>query len=330
MKICAQIDQLDECKWQKLLAQSSFASPFQTPEYYHFYNSLAQSSADVFAVEDDGKYLALVVVSLHQEQGVKAYLSRRGIVYGGVVLLDALQEPMQYLLSHLKAYYKKRLVYLEIRHNFDYALYLNSTESLGYQYVPWYNYVFRNISSDSFMNGMTKARQRQLKKSYRNHVSWREANSVADIQAFYTILSNLYSHKVRKPLPPYDFFKTLYERLLAQCLIVEKEGVIIGGVMCPIYQDHTLYELYICGEDRAYHNAHPSIMAMWAMAEYASEHGIKQIDLMGAGQPGKKSSVRDFKSRFGGELVEYGRLIYKFKPLIYTLASVYLKIKARL
>jgi len=76
---------INEIKWNELLSQSQFSSPFQTPEFYHFYNSLDGFSADVFALEEDGAYKALAVVSIQKEKGVKSYFSRRGIIYGGFV-----------------------------------------------------------------------------------------------------------------------------------------------------------------------------------------------------------------------------------------------------
>lgn len=331
MKICTHINQIDKKKWQLLLEHSSFASSFQTPAFFNFYNSLDNNFAEVFAIEDKGEYLALVLVTVQQEKGLKAYFSRRGIVYGGLVLLEPhAQEAMTLLLSHLKRYYQRRLIYLEIRNNFDYDLYKASALTVGFCYIPWLNYQFNNVSSKTFREKMSKPRQRQLNKALRNGVTWREASSIQDIETFYHILSELYAHKVKKPLPSFDFFEKLYKSTFAKCLLVVKDEVIIGGVMCPIFSNDILYELYICGQDKLFPDAHPSIMAMWSMVEYADQNGINAIDLMGAGQENRPSSVRDFKSRFGGELVQNGRFVYKYKPFLYALGSLYLKLKAKL
>lgn len=330
MKICAHINQIDKQKWELLLEQSSFVSPFQTPTFFNFYNSLETSSADVFVVEDNGEYVALVLVTLQEEPGVKGYFSRRGIVYGGVVFADKAEESTTLLFSYLKTYYKKKLIYLEIRNNFDYSPYKADVLTTGFTYIPWFNYQLTIINSKLFRDHMSKSRQRQLNKALKNGVTWREASSIDDIKTFYHILAELYVHKVKKPLPSFEFFVQLYETSFAKCLIVEKNDIIIGGVMCPIYGHDALYELYICGKDKDYPNAHPSIVAMWAMVEYAEKNKVSKIDLMGAGRVDKPSSVRDFKSKFGGELVENGRFIYKCNPFLYALGSFYLKIKAKL
>ena len=42
---------------------------------------------------------------------------------------------------------------------------------------------------------------------------------------------------------------------------------------------------------------------------------------MGAGNPNKNYGVRDFKSRFGGQLVEYGRFMYIADNMLYRLGK---------
>ena len=42
---------------------------------------------------------------------------------------------------------------------------------------------------------------------------------------------------------------------------------------------------------------------------------------MGVGKPDQEYGVRDFKARFGGELVNYGRLTRINNPFLYSLAE---------
>lgn len=331
MRILDNISQIDRVQWQELLKHSPYASPFQSPEFFDFYNSLEGYSADVFAVASKGEYLALLVVTIQREKGIKAYFSRRGIVYGGLLLKTSKAEkPALTLLSYLHNYYRKKLIYLEIRNNFDYSFLGKSISQTSFEYIPWLNYQFNAVSIETFKDNMSKTRQRQLAKAFKQGVTWRKACNEQDIRAFYEILSSLYRKKVKKPLPPIDFFIKLLTTEFAVCLLVELEGRIIGGVVCPLQTSNTLFELYICGLDKVYPEAHPSVFAMCAMVEFAATNHIPRIDLMGAGQANKPSSVRDFKSKFGAEMVEYGRYICIYKPLIYHLASKYLALLTRL
>ena len=45
--------------------------------------------------------------------------------------------------------------------------------------------------------------------------------------------------------------------------------------------------------------------------------------MMGAGAPGDGGyGVRDFKAKFGGELVEYGRFKYVCNPVLYAIGKL--------
>jgi lipid II:glycine glycyltransferase (peptidoglycan interpeptide bridge formation enzyme) len=67
-------------------------------------------------------------------------------------------------------------------------------------------------------------------------------------------------------------------------------------------------------------------MATWAAIEYSHQNNIPVFDFMGAGSPKIEYGVREFKSRFGGNMVEYGRFILIFNPLLYHTAKLGLKL----
>ena len=46
---------------------------------------------------------------------------------------------------------------------------------------------------------------------------------------------------------------------------------------------------------------------------------------MGAGKPDEGYGVREFKSKFGGELLEHGRFLYICKPSLYRLGKFIVK-----
>jgi lipid II:glycine glycyltransferase (peptidoglycan interpeptide bridge formation enzyme) len=96
--------------------------------------------------------------------------------------------------------------------------------------------------------------------------------------------------------------------------------------MCPILEGRAIYELYICGLDDEYKEQYPSVMATWAAMEYATQNNIPIFDFMGAGKPDERYGVREFKARFGGELVEYGRFIKINQPVLYKLGKFGLKL----
>ncbi len=329
MQIIDNITEIDRGKWRKLLSDSLFASPFQTPEFYEFYESSETCVADVFAIEEAGVYHALILVTVQKERGLKAYFSRRAIAYGGLLCLSNVDASfVTRLMAHVTSFYRHKIIYLEVRNNFNYKALTSSFLSAGFRYIPWLNIKFDNSDAALIRQQMSKSRQRQLNKALRNGTDWRIASSRDELKAFYNILSDLYKTKVKKPLPDFSFFSKLNDSAIAQCLIVEYQGVIVGGVML-LFDSHSVYEFYICGLDKLYNEAQPSVMAMWAMVNYADQHQISHIDLMGAGQPEISNSVRDFKLKFGGQLMELGRFLYVYNSLLYQLGSLYFLLKKK-
>ena len=91
--------------------------------------------------------------------------------------------------------------------------------------------------------------------------------------------------------------------------------------MKNIGENGVVYEWYECGMNAAYKEQYPSVMATWAGMQYAHEQGCARYDMMGAGVPGVPYGVRDFKSEFGGTLVEHGRWLYVAKPWLYAIGK---------
>jgi len=54
------------------------------------------------------------------------------------------------------------------------------------------------------------------------------------------------------------------------------------------------------------------------------------FDFMGAGKSGEGYGVRDFKERFGGKLIEYGRFRKIINPVLFRAGELGLKIRAGL
>jgi len=91
----------------------------------------------------------------------------------------------------------------------------------------------------------------------------------------------------------------------------------------------TVYEWFECGLNAEYKEQYPSVMATWAGMEWAHAHGCARYDMMGAGEPGVPYGVRDFKSEFGGEMVEHGRYLCVLKPWLYQLGTIGVRLQKK-
>ncbi|MBI1781987.1 MAG: peptidoglycan bridge formation glycyltransferase FemA/FemB family protein [Sphingobacteriales bacterium] len=161
-----------------------------------------------------------------------------------------------------------------------------------------------------------------MKKSLNNGATILEDVTEEQVEIFYQILLNLYNTKVRKPLPAWSFFKEFYHSPhLGKYFLIEYNGEIVGGIMCPVFKNKAIYEWYIAGKDGVDKNINPSVLATWAPINYALKNGIESFDFLGAGRPEEDYGVRQFKAGFGGEQVAYGRYLRINNPMLYSIGK---------
>ena len=98
--------------------------------------------------------------------------------------------------------------------------------------------------------------------------------------------------------------------------LIKYQNDIVGGIMCPIYKE-TIYEWFVCGKDGEIKNIYPSVLATWAPIEYAAQNGLEYFDFLGAGKPDDDYGVREFKSKFGGKEISFGRYLRVNNKLLY-------------
>lgn len=323
---------IDTKAWENLARISSVSSWFQTVKAYDFFEGLSFLEAFAFAVEDEGRLKGVVMGYIQKDGGkFKRFFSRRAIIIGGPMLADDItDEELSLLLMSVRTNLKRHAIYIETRNLNDYSQWRDTFERCGFGYEPHLNFQVQCLSRELVWKNLKENRRRQIKKALAEGVKIEEPSSEEEVLKYYGLLANLYRTKVKVPLFSEEFFLEFYRKGYGKYFFVKDKEEIIGGIMCPIMQDKTIYELFVCGNDVEYRNMYPSVMATWAAIDYALDNHIARFDFMGAGKPGEAYGVRDFKSKFGGELVEFGRYCCVCKPLLYSFGKLGVKILKRI
>ena len=282
---------------------------------------------------------------------LRQFFTRRAIILGGPCLAeDATDEEVTALLSTLNSQpstlnaqpstlnpqpstLNSQLstlntpIYIEIRNFNDYSRWRGAIEAAGFSYQPHLNFHVDCTDKQKMWERLSDNRKRQIKRGKPTadptlKGGEKEGKDVSeqDVREWYGILQELYRTKVKTPLLPVEFFVQAYKQGVGQFLLIRHEGKIIGGSMVVKSSD-AVYEWYECGMNAAYKEQYPSVMATWVGMQYAHEQGCARYDMMGAGVPGVPYGVRDFKSEFGGTLVEHGRWLYVAKPWLYAIGK---------
>ena len=364
MKILVGKD-IERTEWEALVKASAMGTWFQTPEAYDFFATqpeLFQPFA--YGIEYDGRLRGVCSGYITVEKSaIKQFLTRRAIIIGGPVLADDCTDAeVEVLMSAVREIASLQLppkrrrektpsleggdggrllspIYIETRNFNDYSRWKGAFAKAGFDYMPHLNFHVDCTDKAKMWERLSENRKRQIKKAIKSGVEIAEAQSEQEIADWFVILQELYTTKVKTPLFPLSFFLEFYRQGLGKFLMVKYEGKVIGGIMCPILSNGerlavsgerreprgVIYEWFVCGNDAEYKSQNPSVMATYAAMEHAHAHGLARFDFMGAGKPNEPYGVRDFKARFGGDEVEYGRFLCVTKPMLYKLGTIGVK-----
>jgi len=325
MKIFSEIKDINLDNLEQFVYGHPNGNFFQSTKAYHFFQSVENYEPILLVAQEGEEIIGSLLAVIIKEPGIKSYFSRRCIVWGGPLVKDDYPDVVHGLLQKLNEMVSSKAIYTEFRNLFDLSTFQKIFGENDFAFVERLNFIINLINSDENFKKLNKTRRWEIRKSIKEGVSIFEANNLDEVRQFYLLLKNLYKRKVKRPLPSFSFFKNFYLNPdLGKYFLLKFEGKIVGGTMCSIFKDR-IYEWYECGLDKEYKNIYPSSLATWAPIEYAAKNGLKYFDFMGAGKPDDDYGVREFKSKFGGKLVNYGRFLRINNPFLFNLGKLGLK-----
>ncbi len=328
--------------WQSFLKNHPYNTVFQSPEMYFFYQKVHNFEPFLFYIESEkGDCLGIMIAVLLKEgRGIKGYFSSRVVVYGGPLIKEKIGNSNDVLNAMLSALVKRlmnRSVFIQFRNFFEWT---SSEKSIflkkGFHYNDRLNLLVTTTSKEEVLANFSTSRRRQIIKALKSGVCIVDAESENDIKDFYNILKKLYTKKVKKPLPEWSFFKEFYNHSkqgqLGMIKLIKINSTIIGGILSPVTKGKSVYEWYVAGLDKDYKHLYPSVLATWAPIDYALNNHLAFFDFMGLGKPNADYGVRDFKMKFGKEVVNYGRfgrhnkILYPFVEFAYNVLRMFHKV----
>lgn len=318
--------------FRQFIEQTASGNFFQSPEFLQFIEPVrGYKPFLLLAITASGEIQgSLMGVIQSDGGGVKSWLSRRLIVWGGPVLGErqavSKQVTANALFQAMKKYAQGHAIFIEFRNFFDCSELHSAFEANGFRFRPHLNYIVK-LDDDAAVKGrLSSNRRRQIKTSLAAGAVVTEPESEADVVALYQLLEKLYKEKVKKPLPSLDLFMQFWKSPFSKTFLVKYEGNVVGGSVGPIYRNKVLYQWYVCGDNGAIKGVHPSVLASWAPIEYGLKHGYEYFDFMGAGRPEEDYGVREFKARFGGDEVCFGRYEMVLNQSLYRVGKLGLKV----
>ena len=321
---------IDFDKWDDFVNNHPCGTVFQSSDMYLLFNNTRNFDPVPILMMQDGKVTGLMLaVVIKEYSGVIGYFSARTVIYGGPLIDPQSDRPdliLDQMLAELIVKVKSRSIFIQFRNFTDMSGTKNIFERNGFKFMERLNYLVDTSSEKAIKQNISDSKLRQIKKGLKAGATIIEPDDIGQVKEFYQILQYLYKYKVKKPLPCWEFFMNFYEQSkngkLGIIRLIKYDGRIIGGILSPVFNKKVIYEWYVCGLDEKFKNVYPSVLATWAPIDYALKNNLQTFDFMGVGIPDRDYGVREFKAKFGGEMVNFGRFGRINNKFLYAITEI--------
>lgn len=320
---------LDEKVWREFVLQHPQGNIFHTPEMFQVFSKSRGYQPELRAVlDDEGRVWALLpTVRVTLRGGLLRRLTTRSIAYGGT--LCKADEAGKQALSDLLCAYKRttgrEVLFTELRHQSDASDYRLVFSRCGFQHQDHLNYLIDLTGSEDEVFGRIGARTRKhiRREQKKNQIAVSQVQQFEQVKIVYDLLLKSY-HEAQVPIADISLFENAFKVLhplnMVKFWLVQYGDEYIASSVELVYKE-VVYGWY-GGVNRAYSQFNPSELLTWEILKWSAENGYRIYDFGGAGTPDKKYGVRDFKSKFGGQLVCYGRNTCTHVPVLLWFSKI--------
>jgi lipid II:glycine glycyltransferase (peptidoglycan interpeptide bridge formation enzyme) len=189
-------------------------------------------------------------------------------------------------------------------------------EQCGFRYEGYLNYLIdlRRPPAKIFQSFSSSCR-RNIRKSERNGLLIEEIDDRERLVICYELLRKTYS-RARVPLADLSLFTSAFDNLHPRGAVkffLAKLGDRYIAARAVLLYKKQMFDWY-AGADSDYLDSYPNETLVHHILIWGCGNGFHSFDFGGAGRPDEKYGVRDFKARFGGRLVNYGRYVQVGSP----------------
>lgn len=323
------VNTLDDNVWREFVLRHPQGNIFHTPEMFQVFSNAKGYQPEMrAALDDDGQVLALLITAqVTLRDGLLRRLTTRSIAYGGTLCKmneDGKRALAAVLIDH-KRTTGRGVLFTELRHQNDLSEYLPVYSQCGFEYQEQLNYLVDLTGSEEEVFGRIGARTRKhiRREQKKGLVVVEQAQHFEQVKLVYNMLVKSYL-EAQVPIADISLFEAAFKILLPLNMVkfwlVRNGDETIASSVELLYKD-IVYGWY-GGVNRAYSHLNPSELLTWEILKWGAQNGYRTYDFGGAGIPNEKYGVRDFKSKFGGQLVCYGRNICTHAPVLLGVSKI--------
>jgi serine/alanine adding enzyme len=331
--------QLDQRAWRAFVASQPSANVFHTPEMTDVFARARGHRVSTWGGLDPGGDLQAVFLPVEVTlgghvprlaRGVTRTLTARAVAYGGAAC--AAGDAGRRALVELLAAYRQEaghVLFTEVRHVCDVPAARTALREAGFAHEGHLNYLIRLDRTEAELwAALSRSARQRIRSGERKGV---EVNVVGAppgrstpggrgeidrVGEAYRLLEVVY-RRARVPLADRSLFdaalSVLGPRQMCRLVVARLGGKVIGARFVLVHSGR-ITDWY-AGSDRSFAAMSPNEVLVWHVLRWGRERGCDLFDFGGAGRPGEPYGPREFKAKFGGELVDFGRDVLVHTPM---------------
>lgn len=323
------VKNLDLETWRQFVADHPHGNIFHTPEMFQVFAQAKGHHPELWAVAGHkNQILALILpVQITLINGLLRRLTTRSIVYGSV-LCSAEPEGQAALKMLLQGYKQQKndgTLFTELRNLSDLSDIQPNIQGCGFVYEDHLNFLINlALPVEQVWENINKSARKNIKKALnKQQLVIEEVNDLAQVKLCHTLLQETYG-KAQIPLADLSLFEAifniLYPKGMAKFFLGQVNDTYIAASVVLLYKQ-IVFGWYR-GFNRAYASYLPNDLMVWDLLKWGAENNYHTFDFGGAGRPNEPYGPREFKAKFGGKLVNYGRNTYVHTPTILKLSEL--------
>jgi hypothetical protein len=318
---------LPEDQWRCFVEQHPEGNIFHTPEMFQVFSRTKGHCPELWAAASDERLLGLLLpVQITFMHRLVRHFTTRSVVYGSVLCVpDAEGEKA---LSVLLQSYTNKVegtpLFTELRNLSNMEAVQPILNRYGFVYEDHLNYLIDlRRAPEAILQSIGRQTRKNIRRGLRRgEVVVEEVEKREDVATCYDLIRQTY-RTAGVPLADRSLFEAAFDLLRPKGMArftLARVGRTPAAVSVELMYRGVMYG-WFGGVDRAYGCHVPNELLTWHLFQWGSENGYRVYDFGGAGKPDEEYGVRDFKAKFGGELVCYGRNIYVHSPKLLWLSK---------
>lgn len=297
-------------EWEEFILTHPNGNIFQSSIMADVFSKTKNYEPVSLAAKDEfsGEVMAVLQSVIITEMPVLSSFSSRAVLHGGPLFVDSDKgrEAARNLIEHYNDYVDSKIVYTQIRNMWDTQACLEMFETLGYEFDQHLDFLIDlDRNEDEIWSDVQKSRRKGINRAKKNGISIKAVDNRKELLSCYDLVLDTYK-RFKIPIADISLFKAAYEELMpkghADFFIALQDDEPVGTRITLNYMD-MVYDWY-AGSKQGVDYVDEALV--WHILE-ENAGKYKVFDFGGAGHPDKPYGVREFKRRFGGEMVNFGR-----------------------